>query len=53
MSFSGWVILIVSVGSVTTLFLWCLWKVLSTPGESSHLHGFEVETPDEERPRRR
>lgn len=47
MSPGGWLIMIVSVGSVTGLFAWCIYKVLVTPGESDHIHGFEIETPDE------
>ena len=29
MTLGGWINLIVSVGSVTVLFVWCLYKVLS------------------------
>jgi hypothetical protein len=43
----GWIVMILSVGSVTIFFLWCLWKVLTTPNESEKLHGFSFETPDE------
>lgn len=38
--------LILSVGSVTTLFTWCVYKVLSTPDETDHMHGFNEATPD-------
>lgn len=47
MTIWGWLIMVVSVTSVTTLFAWCVWQVLSAPGESEKVHGFEVETPDE------
>ncbi len=47
MTLGGWIIMLLSTGSVTALFLWCLWKVLTTPGETEKLHGFEFETPDE------
>ena len=47
MTIGGWIILIISVGTVVTLFTWCIYKVLSIPGETEHLHGFEQETPDE------
>lgn len=53
MNAGGWIIMLVSVGSVTSLFLWCIWKVLTTPGEEKHLHGFEIETPDEADSRRK
>jgi len=42
----GWFVMLLSVGSVSALFLWCLWKVLRTPGEQDKLHGFSFETPD-------
>jgi len=43
----GWFVMLVSVGSVTALFIWCIWKVVTTPDESEKLHGFSFETPDE------
>ena len=40
--------MIISVGSVTALFVWSISKVLRTPVEySEKMHGFEIETPDE------
>ncbi len=48
MTLGGWLIMVVSVGSVTALFVWCIWKVLTTPRETERLHGFEQETPDKE-----
>jgi hypothetical protein len=47
MTLGGWIVMILSVGTVTGVFLWCLWKVLMTPEESEKLHGFSFETPDE------
>lgn len=47
MTTDGWIIMLISVGTVTALFAWCLWKVLTTPGESEHMRGFGAEkTPD-------
>ncbi|MGB0416078.1 MAG: hypothetical protein ACPGKS_04465 [Coraliomargarita sp.] len=46
MTASGWMIMIVSVSSVSFLMGWCIYKVMSTPGETEHIHGFEQETPD-------
>lgn len=43
----GWIVMALSVGSVTWLFLWCLWKVFHTPDETEKMHGFSFETPDE------
>lgn len=47
MTIGGWIVLILSVSSVTVLFVWCIWKVLSIPEETEKLHGFEFETPDQ------
>jgi|TARA_B110000438_G_scaffold175584_1_gene167797 hypothetical protein len=47
MSTGGWIIMLLSVGGVTSLLLWCIYKGLTTPGETDKLHGFEGETPDE------
>ncbi len=46
MTEGGWIIMILSVGSVSTLFVWCVIKVLTTPEDDEKLHGFEIETPD-------
>lgn len=47
MTAGGWINMVLSVGSVTLLFFWCVIKVLRTPEETEKLHGFEFETPDE------
>ena len=47
MNSGGWFIMLLSVSTVSLLFFWCIYKVLTTPGETEHLHGFELETPDE------
>jgi hypothetical protein len=47
MTLGGWIIMLSSVVGVTLVFLWCLWKVITTPEESEKLHGFSFETPDE------
>jgi len=43
----GWINMLISVGAVTTLFVWCVIKVIRTPEETKRVHGFEFETPDE------
>ncbi|MDP0498953.1 MAG: hypothetical protein Q7P63_02530 [Verrucomicrobiota bacterium JB022] len=53
MDTGGWIIMTLSVTAATTLFLWCMFKVLTTPGETEHVHGFEQETPDVAEQRRR
>lgn len=53
MTYGGMVIMILSVGVVTTLFAWCIYKVLTAPVDtSSKMHGFEQETPDTEHSRK-
>lgn len=47
MNTGGWIIMLLSVGTVTALFGWCIYRVLKSPEQASHLHGFEIETPDE------
>ncbi len=47
MTFGGWIVMLSSVGWVTALFTWCIFKVLTTPSETKKIHGFEMETPDE------
>lgn len=46
MTTAGWIIMLLSVGGVTVLFAWCLYRVLtSAPAEK--LHGIDdIETPD-------
>ena len=46
MTAGGWMVMLVSVGTVSASFAWCLWKVLTTPDEADKVHGFEFETPD-------
>jgi len=45
MTTSGWIIMSLSVCTVTVLFVWCIWRVLTLPGEEQHMHGFEFQTP--------
>lgn len=40
--------MLISVGTVTALLVWCVYKVLTIPKETEHIHGFEQETPDKE-----
>ncbi|MFM2166743.1 MAG: hypothetical protein RIS79_1114 [Verrucomicrobiota bacterium] len=48
MTNSGLFVMLLSVGTVTVLFGWCVYKVLTTPNETEKLHGVEFETPDME-----
>jgi hypothetical protein len=40
----GLLIMIASIGTVTLLFSWCVWKVLSAP--EKEVHGIDLHTPD-------
>lgn len=43
----GWVIMIFSVGVMTGLLGWCIYKVVGTPGSTEHLHAqSDIEPPD-------
>ncbi len=47
MTLGGIIIMVCSVTVVTTLFIWCVYKVLTAPeNPSPKMHGFEQETPD-------
>jgi len=45
----GWIVLVVSVGTVLSLFAWCMTKVMATPDETDHMRGITDHTPDEEK----
>lgn len=51
MTTGGWLIMAVSVSTVTLLFIWSIIKVMKSPGEEEKMHGFEFETPDEKKAR--
>ena len=43
----GWVIMVLATGGMTGLLGWCIYKVVSTPGSTEHLHSqADIETPD-------
>jgi hypothetical protein len=46
MNLSGWLVMLLSIGSASILFIWCIYKVLTIPQETEHVHGFEQEPPD-------
>ncbi len=48
MTLGGWIIMLVSTLSVSSLFVWCIWKVLTTEGEEDKMHGFEIDPPDKD-----
>jgi hypothetical protein len=50
MTITGFIVMLLSVGSVTFLFGWCIYKVLTTPEETKKVHGIEFMTPDMNEP---
>ena len=49
MTLAGWIIMLLSVGGVTTVFVWCLWRVLfgPQPPASDQLHSaLDIDTQD-------
>ncbi|MEX2606897.1 MAG: hypothetical protein WD708_06090 [Kiritimatiellia bacterium] len=34
----GWIVMIIAASGMTALLVWCVWKVLSTPQSTRHLH---------------
>jgi hypothetical protein len=50
MTVGGWIAMVASVGAVTGLLLWCIYKVITTPGSGGRLHSqVDIETPDVEK----
>jgi len=49
MTAGGWIVMLLSVGFVTGLLAWCIYKVIATPGAEKHIHSqADIETPDVE-----
>jgi hypothetical protein len=44
---AGWIIMLSSVGAVTLLFAWCLWRVLTHKPPPETLHGIDDIVPDD------
>jgi hypothetical protein len=47
MTTAGWVIMLSSVGTVTLLFVWCLYRVLTHTPPPESLHGIDDIIPDD------
>jgi hypothetical protein len=47
MTTAGWIIMLISVGAVTLLFGWCLYRVLSHKTPPDTLHGIDDIVPDD------
>lgn len=49
MTIIGWAIMLISVIGMTTLFAWCIRKVLSLPDASEHIHSqSDIDPHDQE-----
>lgn len=49
MSTAGWIIMLLSVGGMTSLFCWCIRKVLTVPEASEHIHSqSDIDPHDQE-----
>jgi len=49
MTSGGWMVMVLSVVGMTSLLAWCVYKVLSTPGSTEHLHSqVDIDTHDSE-----
>ena len=48
MTLLGWIMMIVSIGFVVTLNVYCFTKVLRTPKSTEHMHApLEIDTHDQ------
>jgi hypothetical protein len=48
LSAAGWATMLLSVGFVSSLLGWCIWKVLTLPGSEEHLHSpADIHPPDQ------
>lgn len=49
MTTGGWILLVLSVGFVTSLTAFCFYRVLRTPHSEEHLHApLDIDTKDKE-----
>ncbi|MBM3862298.1 MAG: cytochrome P450 [Verrucomicrobia bacterium] len=49
MTLSGWVVMILSVGFVTSMLVWCIYLVMKEPEATERLHAQdEIDTRDTE-----
>lgn len=48
MTAAGWWVMGFAVVGMTGLLVWCVWKVVSTPGATGHLHSPADIEPDDD-----
>jgi len=47
MTIAGWIIMIGATTSITAFLGWCIYKVVSTPESTRHMHApIEIDTHD-------
>lgn len=47
MTTAGWIIMTLSVGTVTSLLVFCFYRVLRKPSSTDHMHGpLDIDTHD-------
>jgi hypothetical protein len=50
MTLAGWILMLATVFAITTLLIWCVHKVVATPGSETHLHSqADIHPPDKEK----
>ena len=48
---AGWILMFAAVLGITGLLIWCVHKVVATPGSETHLHSqADMHPPDEREP---
>ncbi len=48
MTMAGWIIMLLSVGTVTSLLTFCFYRVLKKPRSADHMHSLlEIDTHDQ------
>jgi hypothetical protein len=49
MTTPGWIMMLLSIGFVIGLLLFCLYRVTTTPKSEEHMHGpLDIDTGDQE-----
>jgi hypothetical protein len=49
MTTPGWIMMLISVGFVIGLLLFCFYRVVTTPKSEKHMHGpLDIDTGDQE-----
>lgn len=47
MTLGGWIVMGIAIAGMTGLLLWCVYKVVRTPGATRHLHSPADIEPDD------